>query len=221
MENQYLDEAWNNRPGHKVYGFRLRPFCLNYLHLLQSVKSPLLSAKTPFSREQLLMAAEICSSPWSEEGYTLDRIFMPSQFRLRRNQIRLMTENFQKQVGAWIEYYTDFLVVAKKWEDTGEEYDQWGHLVGVKKNMGRRDLDRAMATGAVLASNSSWSEKKIMMMPIGRAFGWADYFAIHQGDTKIKFVTAIEEAIQERDRKRSEEAERKAKEGEANGPVAN
>lgn len=215
MENIYLREAWCNQPTHRIYGFHLRPFCLYYLHLLQSVQSPLLSAKATFSREQLLLACEICSSEWSEEGYTLDRLLRPNQFRLRRNQLRLGTENFKKQISKWIEYYADFLVVAKKWEDSGEKYDEFGHCIGFHKKMGRKDLDRVMATASVLVMGAKWEEKKVMMMPIGRAFGWADYFAIQQGDDKIKYVTAKEEADMERDRLKIAELER------TNGAVKN
>lgn len=208
MENQYLDEAWNNRPDHRVYGFRLRPFCLYYLHLLQSVNSPLLTSDVPFGQKELFVAAEICNARWSEEGYALDRILQPNQVRLRRNQLRLFTEDFAKQTSKWREYYADYLVVAKKWEDSGEKIDEFGHVFGMQKSHGRTDLDRAMATATVIISASGWSEEKVMMMPIGRAFGWADYFAIQQGDSKIKFITAIEEAMMERDRKRMEEQEK-------------
>jgi len=201
MENQYLDEGWNNRPDHRVYGFNLRPFCLYYLHLMQSIDSPLLRADRPFGPNDLLIASEICSAPWSEEGYTLDRIFNPSRFRKRRNQLRIVTERFLKQRDAWVAYYGDYLVLAEKWEDTGETYDEFNHIVSSKKKFGRTDLDRVMATATAIVFASGWSEEKVMMMPIGKAFGWADYFAIQQG-AKIQFKTAKEQAMIEADRRR-------------------
>lgn len=211
MENQYLVEAWNNRPDHRVYGFRLKPFCLNYLHLLQSINSPLLTQNKPFHAKDLFLASEICCFKWSEEGYTLDRLLQPSQFRRRRNQLRLLTEPFKKQVEGWREYYADFLVVAKKWEDTGETYDQWGNLVSVKRTKGRTDLEKTLSTATVIIGATGWSEKKVMMMPIGRAYAWADYFAIREGDQKIKFLTMKEEAMQERDRLEQERLKAEAK----------
>jgi hypothetical protein len=217
MENKYLSEAWDNKPGRKVYGFRLKPFCYYYLHLLQSIDSPLLHPDRPFKASHLLIGAEICSSPWSEEGYTLDRILSPGQFRRRRNQLRIATCNFSNQIDAWRDYYADFLVEAKKWEDSGEEYDDEGNVVRKHKVMGRLDLDRVMASATAVIVPSGWDEEKVMMMPIGRAFGWADYFAIHAGNDKIKFVTAVEEAIEEAFEKKMAEEERKQKEKEANG----
>jgi hypothetical protein len=115
VENKYLAEAWCNSPGRKVYGFKLKPFCLYYLHLLQSIDSPLLYPDKPFNPSHLLIAAEICSSPWSEEGYTLDRILNPGWIRRRRNQVRIATCGFQKNIELWRDYYADFLVEAKKW----------------------------------------------------------------------------------------------------------
>jgi hypothetical protein len=217
MDNRHLDEAWNNKPGRKVYGFRIKPFCFYYLHMLQSIDSPLLKSDVPFGPEKLLIAAEICSSPWSEEGYTLDRILRPGWIRRRRNQLRLLWWSFAKECEAWREYYADYLVEAKKWEDDGEERDEFGHVVRKHTVMGRKDLDRVMAAATAVIVPSGWDEEKVMMMPIGRAFGWGDYFAIQAGNDKIKFVTALDEEIERQYEAKIAEEERKKKEGEANG----
>lgn len=218
MENRYHSEAWDNRPGRRVYGYRIKPFCLYYLHLLQSIDSPLLYPNKPFGPAQLLIAAEICCSTWNNEGYTLDRILRPSQFRKRDNQLRVLTCKFQQQLETWRDYYQDFVVEAAKWEDIGEEYDTFGGLVSSHKEIGRTDLDKSLSIATSIIVPSGWDEDKVMMMPFGRALGWSEYFAIHAGNDKIKFVTAVEEEIQRREDAKMA-ADEKAK-GDPDGKLA-
>jgi len=217
MENRYHTEAACNTPGRKVYGFRLKPFCLEYLHLLQSIDSPLLHANKPFNAADLLLAAEICCSTWNNEGYTLDRILRPGIFRRRRNQLRLATCRFLTQVDIWRDYYQDFLVEAEKWEEVEfEERDEFGGLIRSHKSFGRKDLDRVLAIASAVIVPSGWDEEKVMMMPIGRAIYWSEYFAIQGGNDKIKFKTAVEEAIEAALEKRMAEEAEKQK-GATNG----
>lgn len=219
MENRYHAEAWCNRP-HKVYSYRLKPFCLYYLHLMQSIDSPLLYPDKPFGPSQLLIAAEICCSTWNNEGYTLDRILRPSQFRKRDNQLRILTSNFRGQLDNWRDYYQDFAVEAEKWVDTGEEYDDFGQLVRKHAVMGRRDLDRTLSIATSVIVPSGWSEEKVMMKPFGRALAWSEYFAIQAGNDSIKFKTALEEAIEKKFEEKMAAQKAMEAKGEANGHSA-
>jgi hypothetical protein len=212
LQNESHAEAFCNRP-HEVYGFNLRPFCLYYLHLLQSIDSPLLTSDKPFTPAQLLQASEICSSSWSPEGYTLDRILRPSFAMMQRNRLRLLTESFLSQRDRWIAYYGDTLVQAQKWEDSGETYDDFGHMVSKKKVFGRTDLDRVLSTATVIFAATGWAEKDVMMMPIGKALAYADYFAIHQG-APIQFFTAREQVQLEAARKKQAEQKKQEQNGQ-------
>lgn len=214
MENPHLAEAWSNRP-HRVYGFNLKPFCLYYLHLLQAIDSPILKPNAPYQIQHLFQAAEICSQEWSEEGYSLERVLRPGWLRLTRNRLRVLTCRFLTQAGFWSEYYSDFIAIVPKWENTGEEYDEFGTLIGKKQVAGRKDLERAMATASTIICHSHWTESKVMMMPIGRALAWADYFAIKMDGADIQFVTAEEAEIQ-----RKTDAAFAAAEKEKNGTPA-
>ncbi len=199
MDNARLDEGWNSKPGHRVYGFRLRPFCLYYQHLLQSIGSPLVKAGTTYEIKDLFIAAEICSSAWSEEGYTLDRILTPGFLRRKRNQLRMLTENPARQIDRWNEYSQDFLSFAEKWEQDTKEYDEFGGVVREHKKFGRTDLDVVMAKATRVMMAFAWSEEKVMMMPIGRLYGYDDYIGIFQGE-KTQFVAGPELEAIERDK---------------------
>jgi hypothetical protein len=200
VENKYLDEAWNNSPHHRVYGFQLRPFCLYYLHLLQSVHSPLLRPGVDYGPIDLFRAAQICSSPFCPAGHTLYRVLALRGFRKRLYQFRIVTTRFHPQADRWLAYYQDYLSLAKQWVDTGEVVDQWGMVTKSKTKAKRRDLDNVLATVVSLIDSTKWSEETIMMMPIGKAYAICEYLAISKG-AKISYVTEEEEAAMEAARK--------------------
>jgi len=208
MENPYLSEAWCNSPFHCVYGFHLRPFCLYYEHLLKSIGSLVMDPRKKFGPADLLMAAEVCSMPFSPEGYTLDLLYHRSflnRLRRARNQARLLTCVFTWQASRWNTYASDYISAAEKWEDSGERYDEFGALVSSGKKGPRNDLEKIMATATFLISETGWSEKAVMTMPLGKVYAWVDYFAIQKG-VKVAFKTAREQAAMDADRERRRKA---------------
>jgi hypothetical protein len=157
-----------------------------------------------FDASQLFLAAEICSQPFSREGYTMDRLLSRNfigRLRRVRNQGRILTCSFKEQARRWNVYFSDYLALAEKWEDTGEEYDEFGQVLSSKKSNPRKDLERVMATAAFLVSETHWPEEHVMMMPLGKTYSWSDYFAIQKG-AKFSFKTQAEQEAIERDKAR-------------------
>ena len=208
MDNRYLDEAWNNSPYHKVYGFRLKPFCLYYVHMLHSVDSPIILPGAQFGPVQLFMAAAICSSKWSYEGYTLDRLLQPNFLRKMQLRLRLLSCSFSAEAKKWQTYYEDYLSLAKQWKETGETVDEWGHVTKNKTTSSRKDLEKTLATATYVIKCSGWSEETVMMMPIGRVTAWSEYFAISEG-AKDTYITEEEEQMMEQDRQQRKAAAEK------------
>lgn len=160
-----------------MLGRKLRPFSLAHRLVLEALDSPLVSESTAFAMGDLLLAARVCSMPnpfrpllkptWMERVRFWRGTFDPSYFRSESQK--------------FVDYLDDHSSAPKFWNRLDQTF-------------ARTSVPWLLDLAAGILRRTSFSEREVWLMPIGKAFWYYTALCKQEGhDPDI--LTTDEEAF--------------------------
>ena len=104
--------------GHRVFGQKLKPFCLRHCLYLEAIGSPIMrivnGEEVKIERHDLEVAAIICSA----DGDILKALTSP--------QFTMFFYSFRRALKEYLDYLTDYLALPEMWDnsDTALTYEE-------------------------------------------------------------------------------------------------
>lgn len=163
----------------RIFGRRLKPFCLAHWLHLAALRSPLLASDEPVSVGDLLTAVRICS----RQRMTL-RFGRPGMMdRIRAGFSRRNPLYFQQQAALFVKYLEAGSQGPKFWEKS--------EVVIPKER-----LPWILAIATNLLHSTSLSEEEVWFMPLGKALWYHAAIAVREG-ANLDILSTEEEALLE------------------------
>ena len=169
MQKEFA-EAWLNRDDHKVYGRRLKPFCLRHLFYMALFQNATYLANSD-DRSALLQAVLICSS--SHEDLEKGRLSLTGWRQSLWIRGCFMWDN-RIELAKWKAYIADFDARPEFWQ--GEEG-------------GGARAPGVLAVATFIEQHSNMMEKEIMEAPIGKMFWKSATIAELNGLSSAQLIT--------------------------------
>jgi len=168
-------ESWIN-DRHTVLGFELRPFCLYYRLLFEVTESPFLTG-APFSIVELSAAVRMCRMDFGDWIRTKPLSFI-DKWRLSRlsNRFDLGTEANKLEA-----YLCDHFSPPEFW------HKAQGSSHGLPPE--------TASLAAQLINATGWTEERVWMLPIGKAYWYSALFA-KIGGAELRFVSETEDELE-------------------------
>lgn len=195
-------EAFEN-VGHRVYGYRLKPYSLWHRFCLEMLNSPVITGE-PTSGLELYAAARVCCSQFGELPD-----LAPAKGLIRRLRLsaRLRQYGLQAEAKKFQAYLEDFESGPKLWPDEGGS-----------RSPKCSEMDQGLELAAHVIRETGWTQETVWNMPIGQLRWYSAAFLKISG-TDVPFWTPQDEEQYKRHLAQREKmlAERSAEMAKAEG----
>lgn len=149
-------------------GYRLRPFCLGHVLILQAIDSPVLKEEGEVSASDLIIALKACSSTWPfNPDLKLGLIDHLRKSMLRKSKVKL-----RDAVVAFELYVRSHTSRPRFWK--------------VEASMNSMDITSPSILSLAVSLSSIGSQEEIWSMSLGKA-SWYDSVLLEKKGAKLRF----------------------------------
>ena len=149
--------------GHRVFGQKLKPFCLRHCLYLEAIGSPIMrivnGEEVKIERHDLEVAAIICSA----DGDILKALTRP--------HFTMFFYSFRRALKEYLDYLTDYLALPEMWDNS--------------ESGTRLNAPWILSRATLLLSKTNLTLSEIWNMPLGELLWYCAAFAEQEGGAQI------------------------------------